>query len=313
MAAFLTDLRRSVSEFAIRQTIAATGLFPPAIQRRTGRSLVSVAGSIPMLQARALANMRLALGSDVPSEAAQLYFRRIAWWLSNTLTVFHHGIDASPIAEEVAFDDTFAVVDEAIALGRGAVITSPHWFGHELTTALINRRHPITLVVRQGTNAEKMARKLKWYSALGVDVVVRPRGASAIKDAAAYLKVLKQNRILAVTPDLLTSQDAGVGVEIFGRGGQIFAGAFAIASIARAPLLRPFPRWQSDSRLIVSWASTDLPSVDQNRTAVIAGAAQDWCRWFEGKLRSRPQDWLFWLDKRWSRFLRATPPQSPIS
>jgi hypothetical protein len=133
-----------------------------------------------------------------------------------------------------------------------------------------------------------MARKLKWYSALGVDVVVRPRGASAIKDAAAYLKVLRQNQILAITPDLLTTPDAGIGVEICGRPGKI-SGAFAIASIARAPLLRPFPRWQSDSRVILSWASVDLPSDDQNRTAVIAGAAQDWRRWFERKLRSQPR------------------------
>jgi hypothetical protein len=72
-----------------------------------------------MLQARALANMRLAFGSDAPLEAAQLYFRRIAWWLSNALAVFHHGVDASPVAEDLTFDSTFAVVDEAMALGRG--------------------------------------------------------------------------------------------------------------------------------------------------------------------------------------------------
>jgi lauroyl/myristoyl acyltransferase len=310
MAAFLTDVRRTISELAVRQTIAATGLLSPESQRRTGRSLVSIAAAMPMLRARALANMRLALGDDVPPEASQLYFRRIAWWLSNSLAVFHRGINASPVAEELIFDDTFVVVDEAMARGRGAIVTSPHWCGHELATALINRKHPITLVVRQGATAEKVARNLKWYSALGVEVVVRPRGASAIKDAATYLKVLKQNRILAITPDLLTGQDAGVEVNIFGRNGRIFSGAFAFASMARAPLLRPFPRWQSDSRIILSWTSVDLPLDDRNRAAIIAGAAQDWCRWFESKLRSNPQDWLFWLDKRWSRFLRATPRRS---
>ena len=48
-------------------------------------------------------------------------------------------------------------------------------------------------------------------------------------------------------------------------------------------------------------------------SAAIAVAAQDWCHWFEDKLRNNPQDWLFWLDKRWSQFLRTTPRQSQIS
>jgi lauroyl/myristoyl acyltransferase len=44
-----------------------------------------------------------------------------------------------------------------------------------------------------------------------------------------------------------------------------------------------------------------------DRDAAVRAAVQDWCRWFEGKLRESPENWLFWLDKRWSRFLRATP------
>ncbi len=313
MAAFLRDIGRSASELAVRRIIAATGLLSPESQRRTGRSLVSVAGAMPLLRARALANMRLAFGEAVPSEASQLYFRRVSWWLSNALAVFHHGVAATPVAEEVAFDDTFSAFDEAMAQGRGAVVASPHWCGHEISTALINRKYPFTLVVRQGSTAEKTARKLRWYSALGVEVVVRPHGASAMKDAAAYLKVLKQNRILAITPDLLAPPDAGIEVEIFRRRARIFPGAFAIASAARAPLLRPFPRWQSDSSVIYSCSMSDAPLRSKDSVDAIAVAAQDWCHWFEDKLRNNPQDWLFWLDKRWSQFLRTTPRQSQIS
>ncbi len=307
MAAFLTDVRRSISEFAIERTIAATGSLSAERQRRAGRSLAAAAGAIPLLRARAMANMRLAFGNDVPAEAAVLYFRRVSWWLSNALATFHHGVAETPIADEVGFDDTYRVVDEAIAQGRGAVVTSPHWCGHELIAAVVNKRHPITLVVRHASTDEKMARKLKWYSALGVDVVVRPRRSSAIKDAVAYLKVLKQGRLLAITPDLLAPEDAGIAVEMFGRKAKIFAGAFAIASAARAPLLLPSPRWQSDSRVVYSWRRTEPPPQAKDGSAAIASAAQDWCRWFEGELRGNPENWLFWLDKRWSQFLRATP------
>ena len=45
--------------------------------------------------------------------------------------------------------------------------------------------------------------------------------------------------------------------------------------------------------------------IDGDRDGAVRAAAQDWCLWFEDKLRANPENWLFWLDKRWSRFLRA--------
>jgi hypothetical protein len=50
----------------------------------------------------------------------------------------------------------------------------------------------------------------------------------------------------------------------------------------------------------------DLPPA-RNREIAVRGAVQDWCNWFEEKLRANPENWVFWLDKRWSRFLGATP------
>ena len=44
-----------------------------------------------------------------------------------------------------------------------------------------------------------------------------------------------------------------------------------------------------------------------DRDAAIRAGVQEWCRWFEQKLRANPENWLFWLDKRWSKFLHATP------
>jgi lauroyl/myristoyl acyltransferase len=311
MADFLSQVGRSASEFAVRRVIDTTSLLSAENQRRTGRFIASIAGAVPVLRATAQRNMQLALGENVPREASRLYFRRIAWWLSNSLAAFHHGISATPVAEQVSFDETLRVVDETLAPGRGAVLATSHWCGHELLAGFINRKYPVALVIRQAASAERMARKQKWYSALGVEVVVRPARASAIKDGAAYLKILKKGKILAITPDLLASEDSGVAVELFGRRAHIFAGAFAIARAAQVPLLRSFPRWQSDSRVFISWSRAEAPTDTNDRAAAIAGAAQDWCRWFEEKLISNPQDWLFWLDKRWSRFLRTTPRQSP--
>ena len=251
--------------------------------------------------------MRLALGYDVTSQTEDLYFRHLGWFLSSALATFHRGVVATPVLLEVKFDESIHLFDAAVAEGRGVVITSPHWCGHELVAAVVNRRHPMALLVRQASTPERTARKLKWYNALGVETVLRPNRASSIKDAVAYLGVLKKGKVLAITPDLLADSGQGIETTIFERRANLHGGAFAIAISARAPMMRPFFRWQSDSSVVVAWERAPSAPDGGDRDAAIRAAVADWCRWFEEKLRANPENWLFWLDKRWSRFLRATP------
>jgi len=265
-----------------------------------------------MLRARVRRNMHLALGSEIPADAPRRYFRHVGWMQGAALAAFHHGLAASAVPEEAVFDDTLGVVDAAIAEGRGAIIVSPHWSGHELLAGLMAVGRPMTMLVRQSSIPDHMARKLKWYSALGVEIILRPDGASRIKDAAAYLSILRQGKVLAITPDLLTSSDAAVEVEVFGRRAKVFGGAFAMACAARAPMLRPILRWQSDARVLVGWTRADSPIDTADRSVAIRTAAQDWFRWFEESLRAAPENWLFWLDKRWSRFLQDTPRRTSV-
>jgi len=285
--------------------ITATAALPIGLQRSIVRSLVTVA--IPMLRWKVRENMRLALGHDVPAHAESLYFRHLGWLLSNSLATFHCGLAATPVREEVKFNGSIRFLDEAVAEGRGVVITAPHWSGHELVAAVINRRHPITMLVRQAPTSERMARKLKWYNALGAETVLRPNQASAIKDAVAYLNVLKRGKVLALTPDLLADTGQGIETCIFGRPARLPGGAFALAISAKAPMIRVFFRWQSDSSVLVMFDRAPLTFDAGDREAAIRAAVADWCRWFEEKLRANPENWQFWLDKRWSHFLRAAP------
>ena len=313
MSPLLTDMRRSATQFAIRRALDISARLSIDRQRGMARSLATLSEALPMLRARVQRNMHLALGPDIPTDAPRQYFRHIGWMQGAALAAFHHGLAASAVPKEAAFDDTLGVVDDAIAQGRGAIIVSPHWSGHELLAGLMAVRCPMTMLVRQSSIPDHMARKLKWYSALGVEVILRPQGASSIKDAVAYMGILKQGKVLAITPDLLTSSDAAVEVEVFGRRASVFGGSFALACAARAPMLRPTLRWQSDARVLVRWTRADPPVDVADRAAAIRTAAQDWFRWFEDSLRAAPENWLFWLDKRWSRFLQNTPRRSPVS
>jgi lauroyl/myristoyl acyltransferase len=301
------DQRRSLTQLAIRQAIAATAGLPIEPQRRLVSSLVAFAGFAPVLRRRVRNNMRLALGPDVPVRSESLYFRRVGWALGSSLSTFHRGIGATPVPDEVKFDDSVELLDRAVSEGHGVVVAAPHWCGHELAAAIVNRRHPSVYLVRQAPTAARMARKLKWYHALGVELALRPSRASTIKDAAAYLNILKRGKVLFITPDLLTDPGQGVEVQLFGRPARLYGGAFAIAIAARAPIMRASLNWQSDSSVLIHWERAAGIADSGDRAAAIRAGLQDWCRWFEDKLRANPENWLFWLDKRWSRFLRASP------
>jgi lauroyl/myristoyl acyltransferase len=307
MAASLQKLRRAATQFAIRQAISVTAAFPIGLQRSLARLLAMQAGSIPMLRWRVRENMRLALGPNVPAQAENLYFRHLGWFLSSSLSTFHYGLAATPVPKEVSFDESVRVLDEAVAEGRGVVLASAHWTGHELVAAVINCRHPMAMVVRQAPTLERTGRKLKWYNALGAETVLRPNRGATIKDAVTYLNVLKRGKILAITPDLLTGSEEGVETHIFGRPARLHGGAVAIAISARAPMVRVSLRWQSDSNVVPVFERAPLAFDCGNRATAIREGVQDWCEWFEEKLRANPENWLFWLDKHWAHFLRATP------
>jgi len=306
MALSLRELRRRVTQFAIRNTIKATANLPIDLQRSIIGTSIVLSGKIPLLRWRVRETMRLALGDGVPRGAEDRYFIRLAWFYANALSAFHHGLMATAVPHQIAFDDSVRHLDDAMAEGRGVILVSSHWAGHELVGAMIGRRHPMVMLVRQASTPEQMTRKLKWYEALGADIVLRPKRASTIKDAVAYLKVLKGGKLLAITPDLLADGNDGKEVRIFGRVTRLPQGAFAFAAIAQAPMVRLYLRWQSDSRVTARFERAPAFNTG-DRDADIRAAMLNWCQWFEEELRTNPENWSFWLDKRWSRFLRSTP------
>ena len=299
-------IRRAATQQGIRLAIGATAVLPVGAQRAVARSLVGLAGHTPMLRRRVRETMRLALGDNVPADAERAYFQHVGWSLSNALATFHNGLMHTPVPDEVTFDDTMQALDQAVAEGRGVVLTAAHWSGHELAAACLGRRYPLVMLVREAPTPERTARKLKWYAALGTETVLRPSSSSPVKDAVAYLRILKQGKLLAITPDLLADAGQGVPVSIFGRSARLHGGAFALALSARAPMIRVYGVWKSRNSVLMRFERA--PDVDiGDRDVAVRTAVQDWCRWFEDKVRANPENWLFWLDKRWSRFLRGVP------
>src|SRR5882672_9532173 len=93
------QLRRGITQLAIRMAIDATRPLPIGLQRSSIRRMVVLAGSVPMLRWRVREQMRLALGDAVPLRAERRYFQRVGWFLSTSLATFHRGLAATPVVD----------------------------------------------------------------------------------------------------------------------------------------------------------------------------------------------------------------------
>ena len=306
MADNLRQFRRAATRVAIRQAIAGSAVLPLWLYRPAIRSLTRLAAAVPALRGRVLAHMRLALGDGVPADAARRYFDHVALMLTESLTAFHRGIAATELQAKIRFDASIEALDAAVAEGRGVVLASPHWVGHELVAALINQRHPMAMFVRQESDPHEEEQKQRWYRALGAEVVLRPNRVSNLNDVLAYMRVLRRGKLLAITPDLLADPGEGVEARLFDRPVILHGGAFALALAAKAPMIRVSGRVEADQTMTVLFDRAPMSFEGGDHDAVLRAAVQDWCRWFEDKVRANPDNWLFWLDKRWSRFL-STP------
>jgi KDO2-lipid IV(A) lauroyltransferase len=303
---FSRELRRAATVAAMRGAILASRPLPPRTAIRLGTTLGVAAGAILPLRHRLRKNLELGLGHVPPGVVTQ-YLRNLGLHAGWSLAIYHHGFWNSTVPDRLGFHESVANLDEAVARGRGVVLASPHLFCYESGAAYINGRHRVVAVARESQDRARQALKQRWYEAAGLQIAYRPRRASLLEDTTACLRVLKTGRILAITPDLIVPPPAGVRVRIFGRETYLPRGIVVLAARMRAPLVTVSAQWQQDGRLLIRFSRPiEYPrTADRERTAL--EGLQAWCRDFEEYLRANPADWMFWLDKRWTRVLRTSP------
>lgn len=281
---------------------------PLLIARR--RQIGWLLGRAPGLRRRVRAAMAAALGPDGGRpEQVDAYFRHLGDMLVFSAAVFRDGIEANGLRRYWA-DPTASIAPYHRALegGRGALMVSPHLINHELVAGGSTAELPVTVLVRRSSQPGYEALKTGWYRALGVEAIHRPqRGGDdrGLGEMTAAMRALRKNRVLALTPDLLRRPGTGVPVRLFGRRAELPAGAFFLAVRAGAPLLCTF-FWEEDGlyRLRTEGPIEIVPSGDRDRD--VAAMAQEWTTRFERFVRAHPDMWLFWLDKRWRRWLMGS-------
>jgi KDO2-lipid IV(A) lauroyltransferase len=270
--------------------------------------------ALPGWQQRVGSAMLAALGEGVDRSAPRRYFQRLADVVVMSAAVYRDGYEAAGASAWWDHDDASRThYEEALSPGRGALMVGPHLTGTEIMVGGAAREVPITVLIRKSPEPEYEAMKQRWYEALGLDVVYRPRRSEdpqGLNEMAAAVRVLRKNRILAITPDLLQRPGTGIPVRLFGRTAELPAGAFYLSVRLGAPLLPSFFH-HSDGKYHL-WTAGQLapPDPSLDRDAAIRSAAQAWTDRFEQFVREHPEMWQFWLDKRWSAWLLGTPAEA---
>jgi len=304
------EVRRAVTLSAMWGALLSSRALPPRAALALGAALGAAAGAVPPLRMRLSRNLLLGLGKgSVPRGAATSYFRNLGRWFGWSMATYHRGFLKSTLPERMSFHASIANMDEAAARGRGVILASPHQFCHEIGAGYINTRHPVVAVVREGKSRAREAMKRRWYEATGMGIVQRPRRASIMADTFACLRVLKSGRLLAITPDVIVKPESGAPAEMFGRTVSLSPGLVVLAMKARAPLVTCYFRWEEDGRLELRFTEPVEFRAEGDRDRTIAEGLQAWCRQCEEYFRTSPGNWMFWLDKRWTRALRTLPPK----
>jgi lauroyl/myristoyl acyltransferase len=280
--------------------LLAGGRLAPHHAVGVGRA-AGFAASLP-LRRRLARQMRLA-GIEPTSCQLDRYFQLLGRWFGQSMALYRRGYADSGIDERITLDESSKNLEAALAQGRGAIVAEWHYHCHEIALAAIARRFPLAVIVRESKDPSHAAVKRRWYAACGVETVMRAKNATA---GLQYRSMLRQNEALVVSPDALGPPETGVPVELFGRAVELQPGLIALATITGAPVVFTWPEWHANpDRLVVRFDEPLTFAKGGDRAATLRDGLQEWARRLEAHLRRRPEDWMHWLDKQWSRIWRG--------
>jgi KDO2-lipid IV(A) lauroyltransferase len=187
-----------------------------------------------------------------------------------------------------------AVLDDALAGGRGAVVITGHVGNWELlAAAMAHRGYPVTVVARRVNDERFNALVASIRAGAGLRVVDRddPRLVHTLREDLA------QGRIVALLIDQDT-RGAGVWVPFFGVPARTPPGAAVLALRARAPLVTAFiERRPEGGHLIRLHPVEDVEG--RSRDRIVALTARMTAA-IEAQIRHNPAEWVWW-HQRWRR------------
>jgi Kdo2-lipid IVA lauroyltransferase/acyltransferase len=285
--------------FAVRAALAATRPLSTHVLQTLGRAIGSVAYVLARrARAVALENIGRAFPKASPTAhraLARRTYAELGTHLGETVACFH---GARP--EPLRFADAErAVIDAALAEGRGVIFASAHlgpWERVALTLA--STGVPLTVVARESYDSRLTAIYEKLRTARGIPMIFRGDRASAIR----ILRTLRAGRVLGIPMDL-ASRVVSVDAPFLGHvtatpvGPARIAlrvGAAVVGSAARSPA--------GISVTMTRIATADLVASDAGERALTARINDELSK----RILAYPEGWV-WMHPRFATHADINP------
>jgi Kdo2-lipid IVA lauroyltransferase/acyltransferase len=303
-------LRRRVRARALDALVSIGGRVPTPLLRG-GLSAAARLAVVGRHAALTRTNLEAALGAQTTqAERARLAravrrfaARQLAEWIRLARGAPPEGPRAARgrwIEELVELDPSIAILDEALARGRGAIVVTAHIGNWELLAARLRRRGHGGAVVGRERPRDPTA-----------DWLVRMRAAYGVTSLSQdspprrLLAVLREGQTLGILADLEVRRLSGAFLPFFGRPAWTMTAPAALARAAHLPLL-PARCTAVDGqryRLVFDEPLELDRGLDRREaTLELSGRlAAVYERW----VRANPEQWA-WHQPRW-----RTQPQDP--
>ncbi len=195
------------------------------------------------------------------------------------------------IQQSVSFEGV-QHVENALALGKGAIILTGHFGNWELLAASISTKvSPLTPIVRELRSPRLNALVSKYREKAGYSTIDRNTG---VRQA---LRCLRNNNLLGIVVDVDTSVN-GVFVDFFGKPAYTPYSPIAFALKTGASILPAFIIRQPDGthRAIIEPPLT-LERCDDKENELVINT-QKYTKVIESYIRKNPEQWI-WMHQRW--------------
>ena len=264
--------------------------------------LLGLAKTIIPLRVRLARNMKLA--GVYRRGLLDAYFARAIDQMVMIAHIIRTDLHQSGCLEKVVFDESFEYLKQAYSLGRGVINIAPHLCFYPIYPAVLNLRIPCSVYMRRNKDPRK--RKIdESVARLGnAHLVYPPPGATKPQRFQIALNVLREGRMLFITPDTPKKPHEGVPVSIFGKRAYFPTGVFVMSMRTGAPIVPTVWRW--DGKVYrVQYSEPIVLSRGGNLREKAKAAAQQWAKSVDDFLHECPEMWWNWLDKRWTRIIRT--------
>jgi lauroyl/myristoyl acyltransferase len=301
-AEFVRSLRKALTFAALRLAMRA------AQQSKDGRVMEAIRHGLLGLT-RTVIPLRWRLAKNMKQAGVyrhgllDAHFERAVDQLCMIGHVVRAGASGSGCLERFQFDHTFRNVEQALATGKGLIHIAPHICGFPLYAMVVSSRIPCSVYSRRNTDPRKRRINEEVARAGDGEIVIPPEGASKAQRLNVAISVLRQGKMLFVTPDTPRKPHQGVPVTILGRRAYFPAGVFIMAARTGAPVVPVFWHWE-DGTYHIRY-SEPMEIARKGRIGEQTEAAtKAWADSVDIFLRKHPAMWWNWLDKRWTSILR---------